>query len=68
MSHQRLMEMLPQRIEDKALLNLINQWLTVRVGIRKTEFYQTRQRVTAGRHNQPCTSQYVSTLCVGPVV
>ncbi len=32
MSHHWLMKMLSQRIEDKALLNLINQWLKARVG------------------------------------
>ena len=31
MDHQWLMKMLSQRIEDKALLNLINQWLKARV-------------------------------------
>ena len=31
MDHEWLMEMLSQRIEDKALLNLINQWLKARV-------------------------------------
>ena len=31
MDHQWLMSMLSQRIEDKALLNLINQWLKARV-------------------------------------
>jgi RNA-directed DNA polymerase len=38
MSHQWLMEMLSQRIEDKALLNLINQWLKARVGTKETGF------------------------------
>lgn len=31
MDHQWLMKMLSQRIEDKALLNLINQWLKARI-------------------------------------
>ena len=31
MNHDWLMEMLSQRIEDKALLNLINQWLKARI-------------------------------------
>jgi group II intron reverse transcriptase/maturase len=31
MDHQWLMQMLEQRIDDKALLNLINQWLKARV-------------------------------------
>jgi len=31
MNHQWLMKMLSQRIEDKALLNLINQWLKARI-------------------------------------
>jgi len=31
MDHQWLMEMLSHRIEDKALLNLINQWLNARI-------------------------------------
>lgn len=38
MSHQWLMEMLSQRIEDKALLNLINQWLKARVGTPEAGF------------------------------
>ena len=32
MSHKWLMKMLSQRIEDKALLKLINQWLKARIG------------------------------------
>lgn len=38
MSHQWLMKMLSQRIEDKALLNLINQWLKARVGTPEAGF------------------------------
>jgi len=48
MDHTWLMEMLSQRIEDKALLNLINQWLKARVKEPKGGFIKSTSGTPQG--------------------
>ena len=48
MNHKWLMKMLSQRIEDKALLNLINQWLKARVKMAEQGFVKSTSGTPQG--------------------
>jgi len=63
LDHDWLMEMLKQRIDDKALLSLIGQWLKARIKTPQGDYFKPKSGTPQGGIISPVLVEPVYALC-----